>query len=282
MFESLHPAVFGGAAALLILIVLIPLLRLRRRRLEYRYYRFVDENSRALEEQIAINRRYVFADAKPIPISHVYDNKTIFVSVACRDYLIYKLEYDRAFCEQFLSRSGACSDGKIAAYQRELAAIKSFGQFKADPGRLKRTRLCEIERSRFSSRTKRPSAAIACTVTLFCRALSGKPLGKKEETFRLSEILQLIRRLCDKNGDFYNDREIWDALCRVERSRVTNRLRFAIYERDGYRCRNCGKTGSEASLEIDHVFPVSKGGKSTPDNLQTLCRECNRRKGDRV
>ncbi|MBR2352886.1 MAG: HNH endonuclease, partial [Clostridia bacterium] len=32
-------------------------------------------------------------------------------------------------------------------------------------------------------------------------------------------------------------------------------------------------------LEVDHIIPVSKGGKSTLDNLQTLCERCNRGKG---
>lgn len=36
------------------------------------------------------------------------------------------------------------------------------------------------------------------------------------------------------------------------------------------------------ALDIDHAFPVSLGGKSTEDNLQVLCRDCNGKKGARV
>lgn len=35
-------------------------------------------------------------------------------------------------------------------------------------------------------------------------------------------------------------------------------------------------------LEIDHVVPESKGGSHDPDNLQLLCRPCNRRKAAKV
>ena len=48
-----------------------------------------------------------------------------------------------------------------------------------------------------------------------------------------------------------------------------------IYERDGYRCRYCG--GYE-DLCIDHVKPVSQGGKNKKSNLVTACRACNSKK----
>ncbi|MBR2617036.1 MAG: HNH endonuclease [Clostridia bacterium] len=57
-------------------------------------------------------------------------------------------------------------------------------------------------------------------------------------------------------------------------------MRFSIYQRDGYRCKSCGARGGRVDLEIDHIKPIAKGGKSTYDNLQTLCKRCNKRKGD--
>lgn len=61
---------------------------------------------------------------------------------------------------------------------------------------------------------------------------------------------------------------------RTKKIAPTTRLR--IYERDGYACLHCG---THVSLTIDHIVPVSKGGAHDDDNLQTLCRSCNSRKG---
>lgn len=58
--------------------------------------------------------------------------------------------------------------------------------------------------------------------------------------------------------------------------------RFDILERDLFRCRYCGKRAPETDLEVDHIYPRSKGGSDEPDNLVSTCRDCNRGKGDRV
>ena len=51
------------------------------------------------------------------------------------------------------------------------------------------------------------------------------------------------------------------------------RLRLEILDRDGYRCKACGKAGK---LEVDHVVPMWQGGeKWDPANLQTLCVGCH-------
>ena len=66
-----------------------------------------------------------------------------------------------------------------------------------------------------------------------------------------------------------------------KRKPIKPSLRFEILKRDGYRCQMCGVTAKDgATLEIDHVTPVSKGGSNDADNLQVLCRDCNIGKSD--
>ena len=61
---------------------------------------------------------------------------------------------------------------------------------------------------------------------------------------------------------------------------VPLRLRYLVLERDGFRCRRCGRNPEEdgVKLEIDHIVPRFLYGKTTYDNLRTLCMECNRGK----
>jgi hypothetical protein len=56
---------------------------------------------------------------------------------------------------------------------------------------------------------------------------------------------------------------------------VSAATREAVMERDGRQCRSCAAT---EDLEIDHITPISRGGSGGEDNLQVLCRTCNRRK----
>lgn len=64
-----------------------------------------------------------------------------------------------------------------------------------------------------------------------------------------------------------------------KRKRVSTRVALAVFDRDGYECRKC-KT--RKNLTVDHVIPVSRGGQTEMDNLQTLCGDCNSRKGSRI
>ena len=51
------------------------------------------------------------------------------------------------------------------------------------------------------------------------------------------------------------------------------RVRKQVFERDGYRCRSCGKAGR---LECHHRVALWKGGaRYDLKNLLTLCNRCH-------
>ena len=72
---------------------------------------------------------------------------------------------------------------------------------------------------------------------------------------------------------------------KMQRNLATPELRERIKMRDDYTCCICGNSiykEPNLLLEVDHIIPVSKGGKTEPSNLQTLCWKCNRTKGNKI
>lgn len=70
-----------------------------------------------------------------------------------------------------------------------------------------------------------------------------------------------------------------------QRALMTANLRNFVKARDGHTCRYCSVSLAAEPhllLEVDHIVPVSRGGLSTLDNLQTLCWRCNRTKSNKL
>jgi hypothetical protein len=64
---------------------------------------------------------------------------------------------------------------------------------------------------------------------------------------------------------------------------ISDRQRFRILVRDGFRCKSCGGsplTQPGIELHVDHILPWSKGGETIDDNLETKCKQCNLGKGN--
>jgi hypothetical protein len=60
---------------------------------------------------------------------------------------------------------------------------------------------------------------------------------------------------------------------------IPQHIKTAVFQRDRGKCRECN---SNSYLEFDHIIPRSKGGATSEQNLQLLCRGCNQRKGSRI
>lgn len=88
----------------------------------------------------------------------------------------------------------------------------------------------------------------------------------------------------------YNDLSDIDFECTLreyhsknQRKLATRELREKIMIRDNYTCQLCGKyMPDEVGLQIDHIVPISKGGKTVESNLRVLCSKCNSSKRDKM
>lgn len=66
----------------------------------------------------------------------------------------------------------------------------------------------------------------------------------------------------------------------------TESQKLRAYERQGRKCPLCFANGINTEyafedMEGDHIIPWSKGGHTTDNNLQMLCKECNSAKSDK-
>lgn len=98
------------------------------------------------------------------------------------------------------------------------------------------------------------------------------------------DIVMDIENL-NKFVEFLSEKVKFKKSAAGQRALMTSKLRQHIKERDHYTCRQCGVSVEKEPhllLEIDHIVPVSKGGLTVEDNLQTLCWRCNRSKGAKI
>jgi len=96
------------------------------------------------------------------------------------------------------------------------------------------------------------------------------------ETIRWSCMIDLFNRgyTAEYISDFLNYSKNSNYF-RTKRNKlgfVSNEMRLRVFEKDNFKCVFCG---SEDKLQVDHIIPFSKGGKTILKNLQTLCWKCN-------
>lgn len=244
-----------------------------------KYIRYLLNNSFTLNKLLKLNDNFKFVNiSNDYFETHTYDNEIFFNNISCEDYLIYQLQFKKFEIEKAI-KSIKYNITLYEKYINELTKISDFGKYKNEE-KLNVAYRLKLEKKLFEQKVLNPKRVLYIQIVLYCSKINGDIYAKKQQIFTTEEVATLIKRLSNKNYEFYNDKGIWDALCRVERGRVSNKMRFAIYKRDGYRCCYCGRSEDADYLEIDHIKPIAKGGKSTYDNLQTLCRRCNKNKGD--
>lgn len=246
-----------------------------------KYSDFLSEHSLAIKKLQKVNEEYKLYEFKPKCYEENYDNENLYNEIACIDYLIYKLQFDKREVLDEINKTHY-NKTHYNAYLEEVNKIKTFGFYSDIPGNLKQEKLLKYEEIMFDEEIQRITPTYMIKVKLINTNLNGYQKTSKIKIFGEDIVKNLINELNKRNGTFYLNKEIWNAICRVERGRVSNEMRRKIYERDNYRCRCCGRRQNEVDLEIDHIVPIAKGGKSTLDNLQTLCAECNKRKGTTI
>ena len=104
----------------------------------------------------------------------------------------------------------------------------------------------------------------------------------KDVVFDSQKIDDEVKRLI-LDDDVTNKKGIYPYILTGKESYLSIRTftesqKIAAYERQNGICAHCGNHFDLSQMEADHITPWHAGGKTTADNCQMLCRDCNRRK----
>lgn len=240
----------------------------------------VEKRSKRLKALREINSRYQF-DQK---IEEQYEHWV---------YLKTKQQYDQFSFERYmrgmmetnfenhekLIRQIQYNRKQMQRYQSELSALPDYmnGQD---------ARECEVPYS-FCKKVERKlcedNVQNAVTSPHFvCIARYTSPQGRnryrKEANYTYKQFFDLYNTT--KQEMMW--RQTRQGNAEYERSKMNSSIRYDILKRDHFRCVICGRSAEDGvKLHVDHIIPVSKGGKTEYSNLRTLCDTCNFGKRDK-
>lgn len=169
---------------------------------------------------------------------------------------------------------------KYCEYSQKVERLKS----KITPEEVEKFNIpyekyCEIEKSLFTGKRLKPILDGEITCIIEYTSPAGRNHYSKKHTY---SYVYAIQRL-DELQEMLKRKESQEFKRKMERSKMSLKLRMAVLERDGRRCQICGARQEDgATLHVDHIIPVARGGKTEMGNLRTLCDMCNQGKRDQI
>ncbi len=210
-------------------------------------------------------------DYKEYIAGQMYEKLDIFKKIIDK----YKEKY--SLFEKYFVQATTIYNSKRLYASIETAPKDDRGWFSKNFGMNERTRfrnLKEYEDGLFSKivyTPKFPTITLRLNATTFYN--NAYKNYEKVIALNLQEIVLCYELAIQKKGKM--------SFVQQQRAIITDKVRYGILKRDDFKCCVCGSTAKDGlKLEVDHIIPVSKGGKSTPDNLRTLCERCNRGKSN--
>lgn len=252
-----------------------------RKQKEKEFRELVIKNSKLIANGLKINKKYDFCD----DVKSKYEFKDSCSSKAKLDrldldeYLLNLMNDDLLFwCE--LIYHIACNRLTYEEYRNEWNRLKSeITQKECEQMNVNYYKFLLIEEQIFKSYKKSAKINTTIVVHLYYRTPAGKNYYWKEKKYSFDDIEQLFYKLENRS----TQKELMQNQIKIERAKMSNSLRYDILKRDGFKCQICGASKSDGvKLHVDHIIPVSKGGKTIYSNLRTLCDRCNLGKRDKI
>ncbi|MBQ7400294.1 MAG: HNH endonuclease [Clostridia bacterium] len=238
------------------------------------------EKSEFIKELVSVNEKVKYKNVKPLyTFEYLCSSRREFNRYTLEEYLVDLITDDTYLFEKIINgvaynkkRYGRYVDQVERIRQSAAEAVESSTLFdkvykKCEDGLLKKTVL------------KKPTVdtMIDCRITYITP--TGRSKSWCENRFSYNEL----KKAYEKTIKLKESKEKQQRQIEYERSKMTSSLRYDILRRDGFRCQLCGSTADDGvKLHIDHIVPVSKGGRTEKSNLRVLCDRCNFGKRDKI
>lgn len=107
----------------------------------------------------------------------------------------------------------------------------------------------------------------------------------KDNVYNVEELEEQIKTLLmdddvtNKSGIYYYVLTGKEKFLNIRA--FTESQKIKAYTKQDEKCAKCGQHYDISFMEADHIKPWIEGGKTSDENCQVLCRDCNRTKSDK-
>lgn len=244
-----------------------------------RNQKIVKKSSTLLKELDNLNSQYNFSELKK-----EYTFKKDFPTLQrYSTYQVNKL-FDEVITENYMlveqSKLAQKNQELYKDYMKKVNSLNShIAKEETKKLRITYKNYLKIENKLFYKKQLNPrlDSDIICTVEYTSPA--GRNHHIKRDVFSLLDVSRRYEELMEEQSMSNREKE----RRKRERALLTTKLRYEILERDGFKCQICGRTENDGvKLHVDHIYPISKGGATIPENLRTLCSDCNLGKSNKI
>lgn len=241
----------------------------------------VAQNSELYRNLLKLNSEYAFLT--DVQSEYIFNencsSKRKLDNLSLVDVFMSKIESNyNAFVQiiQYIQYNRSC----FKSYCKQFDDLKTTIDYdKARKLKIKLKTFIKIERSICDKAKLTPVLTTSVTIIASYTSPQGRNHYSKSHTFLFDDIVNGL----NESKKLQIQKRTYSYQVRVERAKMSDSLRYDVMKRDGFRCQICGATAKEgAKLHVDHIIPVSKGGKTVMNNLRTLCDRCNLGKSDKI
>lgn len=216
---------------------------------------------------------------KQLKFCKTYKSKAAVVKASLNDAAVQYVSENQDYVENLIRTYRECNN-LYSAYKK---VVDNILETKFDYSKLKLSRLLFFSLNNYIKFENKMVNEIIYentnNLTLYVRVEYISPKGQnywyKDHEYSFTSIVAFVKTV--------KQHEEYMKSAKYQRSILSDSLRYDVLKRDNFTCQICGASSKKdgVKLEVDHIFPISKGGKTEMSNLQTLCERCNRGKSNK-